>query len=92
MLALVLVIVLGTTVLVGTTVSDRYRIAPPVLLVILGGLLGLVPGIMGTRLDPEWVLLLFLPPILFRESVTTSLREIRANLRVIACPGQCSCS
>lgn len=84
---LVLVIVLGITVLVGTTVSDRYRIAPPVLLVILGGLLGLVPGIVGTQLDPEWVLLLFLPPILFRESLTTSLREIRANLRVIALSG-----
>ena len=87
MLALVLVVVLGSTVLAGTTLGDRYHIAPPILLVVLGCLLGLVPGVSGTRLDPELVLLLFLPPILFRECVTTSLREIRANLRVIVLSG-----
>jgi CPA1 family monovalent cation:H+ antiporter len=35
------------------------------------------------ELDPDVVLLLFLPAILYWESLNTSLREIRANLRVI---------
>jgi len=84
---LVVLVVLGTTVLVGTTIGGRYRVAPPVLLIVLGSLLGLVPGLSGFELNPEWVLLLFLPPILFRETLSVSLREIRANLRVIALSG-----
>jgi monovalent cation/hydrogen antiporter len=82
-LGLVVVVVLGVTVLVGTTLGQRYRVAPPVLLLCLGGLLGLVPGLSGVELDPDVVLLLFLPAILYWESLNTSLREIRANLRVI---------
>jgi Na+/H+ antiporter len=82
-LGLVIVVVLLTTVLVGTTLGGRYRVAPPVLLICLGGLLGLVPGLSAVQLDPDLVLLLFLPAILYWESLNTSFREIRANLRVI---------
>lgn len=77
------VVVLGFAVLVGTTLGGRYRVAPPVLLLCFGGLLGLVPGLSQVGLDPDVVLLLFLPAILYWESLNTSLREIRANLRVI---------
>ncbi len=83
MLGLVVVVVLGLTVLVGTTLGGRYRVAPPVLLLVMGGALGLAPGLSEVQLDPDVVLLLFLPPILYWESLNTSLREIRANLRVI---------
>jgi CPA1 family monovalent cation:H+ antiporter len=82
-LGLVVVVVLGVTVLVGTTLGQRYRVAPPVLLLCSGGLLGLAPGLSGVELAPDVVLLLFLPAILYWESLNTSLREIRANLRVI---------
>ena len=34
--ALVLIVVLGATVLVGTTLGGRYRVAPPVLLIAFG--------------------------------------------------------
>ncbi|GIF73377.1 Na+/H+ antiporter [Asanoa siamensis] len=80
---LLLVVVLGATVLVGTTIGRRYSVAPPVLLITIGGLLGLIPALGDVRLPPDVVLLLFLPPILYWESLNTSLREIRSNLRVI---------
>ena len=83
MLGLVIVVVLGATVMVGTTLGQRYRVAPPVLLLCFGGLLGLVPLLSDVVLDPDVVLLLFLPAILYWESLNTSLREIRANLRAI---------
>jgi monovalent cation/hydrogen antiporter len=82
-LGLVVVVVLGVTVLVGTTLGGRYRVAPPALLLCFGGLLGLVPGLSSIELNPDVVLLLFLPALLYWESLNTSLREIRANLRVI---------
>ena len=81
--ALLLVVVLGATVLVGTTIGGRYSVAPPVLLIVGGALLGLIPLLSHVTLPSQAVLLLFLPPILYYESQNVSLREIRANLRVI---------
>ena len=81
--ALILIVVLGATVLIGTTLGGRYRVAPPVLLIAFGVLLGLTPPLSEVTLEPDLVLLIFLPAILYRESLTISLREIRANLPVI---------
>jgi monovalent cation/hydrogen antiporter len=80
---LVVIVVLFAIVIVGTVLGRRYRVGPPVLLIGLGALLGLVPQFGHVRLDGEIVLLLFLPAILYWESLNTSFREIRANLRVI---------
>ena len=80
---LVVIVALFATVIVGTVIGRRYRVGPPVLLIVLGTLLGLIPQFGGVRLDGEIVLLLFLPAILYWESLNTSFREIRANLRVI---------
>ncbi len=84
MFALIVIVALVTTVLFGTLVGQRYRVGPPVLLILLGALLGLIPRFAGIHIDGELVLLLFLPAILYWESMNTSFREIRANLRVIA--------
>ncbi|MFD2762882.1 Na+/H+ antiporter [Micromonospora eburnea] len=80
---LVLIAVLGATVLIGTTIGGRYRVAPPVLLIVMGAGLGLLSPFSQVTLEPNVVLLLFLPAILYRESLVISLREIRANLLVI---------
>jgi monovalent cation/hydrogen antiporter len=80
---LVVIVALFAIVIVGTVLGRRYRVGPPVLLIGLGALLGLVPRFGHVQLDGEIVLLLFLPAILYWESLNTSFREIRANLRVI---------
>ncbi|GIJ20735.1 Na+/H+ antiporter [Micromonospora lutea] len=80
---LLLVITLGIVVLVGTTLGGRYRVAPPVLLICMGALVALLPPFSHVVLAPELVLVLFLPAILYRESLVISLREIRANIVVI---------
>ena len=83
MRGLELVVVLGVAVLVGSLVARRYRVAPPVLLFGCGVLLGFIPALRRAHLPPEAMLFLFLPALLFWESLTTSLREIRRNLRGI---------
>ena len=75
--------VLGAVVLACAVIARRFRVAPPVLLLACGVLLGFVPVMRQVHLPPEAVLLLFLPALLYWESLTTSLREIRSNLRVI---------
>ncbi len=54
MLGLVIVVVLGTTVLVGTTLGGRYQVAPPVLLLCLGGVIALLPGLTDIELELDW--------------------------------------
>ncbi|WP_046732463.1 cation:proton antiporter [Streptomyces humi] len=79
MLGLELVVLLGVAVLVGNAVGRRLGIAPPVVLLTVGVLLGFIPQVRQAQLPPEVVLLLFLPVLLYWESLTTSLREIRTT-------------
>ncbi|MEY9842324.1 Na+/H+ antiporter [Streptacidiphilus sp. EB103A] len=83
MLGLELVVLLGVAVLLGQVVAQRLRVAAPVVLLAVGVLLGLVPAVRRMELPPEVVLLLFLPVLLYWESLTTSSRDIRTNLRGI---------
>ena len=83
MLGLEMVVVLGVALLLCGLLAQRFPIAPALLLVLVGVLVGFVPVLSGVQLPPEVVLLLFLPALLYWESLTTSLREIRSNLRVV---------
>ena len=83
MLGLEAVVALGIALLAGSVLARRARIAPPIVLLVCGLLLGFVPALREVHLPSEAVLLLFLPALLYWESLTTSLREIRSNLRVI---------
>jgi CPA1 family monovalent cation:H+ antiporter len=82
-LGLELVVVIGVTTLLTKVIARKTGIAQPLLLVGIGVLVGLIPLFRQIELAPEVVLFLFLPAILYWESLTTSLREIRSNLRGI---------
>ena len=56
----------------------------PVTLVLGGLVLGLLPGLPDIQLDPELVLLIFLPPLLYSAAFFADLRTLRADARVIA--------
>src|SRR5947199_4593623 len=63
--------------------ARRLTIPYPILFVIGGLLLGLIPKLPKVRLDPDLVFLFFLPPLLFPAALFTSWRDFRANLRPI---------
>jgi NhaP-type Na+/H+ or K+/H+ antiporter len=46
--------------------AHRLRLPYPIVLVIVGTLLGFVPGIPRIKLDPEVVFFVVLPPCLFQ--------------------------
>src|SRR6266496_2319469 len=64
-------------------VARKLTIPYPILFVIGGLLLGLIPKLPKVRLDPELVFLFFLPPLLFPAALFTSWRDFQANLRPI---------
>src|SRR2546429_3260391 len=79
-----IIILLLTVVLALTAAAQKLVIPYPILLVIGGLTLALVPGLPTIRLDPDLVFLVFLPPILWSAAYFTSLREFRKNLRPIS--------
>ncbi|MEA2479272.1 MAG: monovalent cation/hydrogen antiporter [Thermoleophilaceae bacterium] len=64
--------------------SHVLRIPYPILLVVGGLGIGFVPGVPDLRLNPDLVLLIVLPPLLYAAAFFSSLRDLRANLRPIA--------
>ncbi len=65
------------------TLATRLRIPYAIMLVLGGLLLGFVPGLPRIELNPELILVLFLPPLIYSSAWLTSWREFRANLRPI---------
>jgi Na+/H+ antiporter len=63
--------------------AQRLSVPYPVLLVLGGLALAGVPGLPPVNVDPQMVLLLFLPPLLFSAAYLTSWRGFAANLRSI---------
>lgn len=74
---------LGAAILASELLGRRLRLAPPVLLLASGVALGFIPALRGVSLPPQAVLLLFLPALLYWETLTTSLRDVRRDLRGI---------
>ena len=64
--------------------AGLVRVPYPVTLVIGGAAIGFLPGVPDVELDPDLVLLLFLPPLLYGAAFFTSVRDLRRNARAIA--------
>ncbi len=61
-------------------IARRIGVPYPTLLV-LGGLgLAFIPGLPRIELQPDLVLLVFLPPLLFSAAAESPIRDLRANL------------
>jgi CPA1 family monovalent cation:H+ antiporter len=82
--SLELLVGLLAAVAVVVRLAGRTAIPEPVLLVLAGLAVALIPGLPEIELDPELTLALFLPPLLYWAALHTDPRELRANLRPIA--------
>src|SRR4051794_14320400 len=66
-----------------SALATRIGVPYPILLVIGGLGLGFVPRIPDVRLEPDLVLVVFLPPLLYSAAFFANLRELKADLRTI---------
>src|SRR6266481_7481082 len=79
-------VVLGLLVAVAALalIAKKVPAVPYPILLVIGGLaLALIPGLPRVPLDPELVFLFFLPPLLYPAALFTSWRDFHANLRPI---------
>jgi Na+/H+ antiporter len=65
-------------------VADFGKIPTPIVLVLGGLAIALVPGLPEVELDPDTVFLVFLPPLVFSAGWRTSPLELRALTRPLA--------
>ena len=66
-----------------TMLGSKLKIAYPVLLVLFGLVVGLIPGLPKITLDPELILIIFLPPLLYESAMSVSVKEMRNWWRII---------
>lgn len=77
-----MLLLLGFIVLFAS-VAKRIGTPYPIVLVLAGLLLGFVPGVPEVALNPEFVFLVVLPPLLTAAAWTTSWRDFRYNIASI---------
>ncbi len=64
-------------------VARHFKFPYPIALVAGGALLGLVPKLPQFPFDPQLILVIVLPPILYQAALLTSWSDFKANIRPI---------
>jgi CPA1 family monovalent cation:H+ antiporter len=64
-------------------VAKRFSLPYPIAFVIGGSLLAFVPNLPMVQVDPEWIFLIFLPPLLYAGAWSTDWQAFKDNARPI---------
>jgi monovalent cation/hydrogen antiporter len=78
------IVLLLAVAAVGVRLADRASIPYPIVLVVFGLLVGIVPWLPDLVLAPDVVFLVFLPPLLHAAGWFSSPRELRDDVRPLA--------
>lgn len=78
-----IILLLLAVVTILAEVANRIKIPHPILLVLVGIVIGLIPWLPDFALKPEIVFLIFLPPVLYAAAWYTSWPDFKANRRPI---------
>ncbi|MBD3941323.1 sodium:proton antiporter [Microbacterium sp. NEAU-LLC] len=82
--ALVVVILAVVAIALATAIAPKVRIAGPLILVVVGIVVGLMPFVEVPEIDPEWILVGVLPPLLYSAAVAIPAIEFRRDFGAIA--------
>ncbi|PZQ94381.1 MAG: Na+/H+ antiporter, partial [Flavobacterium psychrophilum] len=63
--------------------ASRIKIAYPIVLVVSGLIISLLPGLPSIRIEPELIFIIFLPPLLFEAATAVSWKELWKWKRII---------
>ena len=83
--SIALLFVIGVLIVIGGSwLAPRIRMAAPVLLVLVGVACSYIPGMEPIEIEPEWILVVVLPPILYAAAVNVPVTDFRRNIRAIS--------
>jgi Na+/H+ antiporter len=78
-----IVLILLASAVVLAIVAQRIQLPYPIILLVGGAVLGFTPGVPRLEIEPEIVLVIFLPPLLFSAAWLTSWQHFREHVRTI---------
>ncbi|MCX7521417.1 sodium:proton antiporter [Microbacterium sp. STN6] len=79
-----IIAVLGLMVIAASSaISERIRVAAPLLLVAVGLIVSLLPFVPAVPVEPEWILAGVLPPLLYSASVSMPSMDFRREFTAI---------
>ncbi|GAA3557809.1 cation:proton antiporter [Amycolatopsis ultiminotia] len=70
-----------------TALARRFNLSAPLVIVVVALGVAVLPGVPRIELEPELILTLVLPPLLYSTSLESSVTHFRANLRSIVSLG-----
>ena len=80
--SVILLLLFGITFL--GILSNKYKFPFPIVLVLSGLVISLIPGLPVIALDPAIVFIIFLPPLLYGAAWNTNWHYFKASLRPIS--------
>jgi len=80
-LEIIYFLLFSAVLLVG--IAQKIHVPYPIILILGGGALGFIPGIDNIFFDPNLILTIFLPPILYYSAFAISFREFQKNWKNI---------
>lgn len=80
--SIILLLLFGITFL--AILSNKYKFPFPIVLVLCGVVISLIPGLPVISLDPAIVFIIFLPPLLYAAAWNTSWHNFKASIRPIS--------
>ncbi|MFI8592957.1 cation:proton antiporter [Microbacterium sp. NPDC078428] len=81
---LLVIVVAVVTIAVVTAVAPRLGVVTPLALVTVGVVVSLLPFVPDLLVDPEWILMGILPPLLYSAAVSLPAMEFRRDFTAIS--------
>ncbi|MDO8189556.1 cation:proton antiporter, partial [Conexibacter sp. CPCC 205706] len=82
--ALTVVVAGLLTIAAAAVLGPRLRVAPPLLLVVAGIVVSVLPFTPDVELEPEWILAGVLPPLLYSAAVSMPAMDFRREFTAIS--------
>ncbi|MCL2785503.1 MAG: sodium:proton antiporter [Propionibacteriaceae bacterium] len=80
---LILAVILAVIVIALSTVSDRLGAAPPLILMLVGVGISFLPFINPIEIEPEWILAVILPPLLYGAAIAIPTVDLRRDFSAV---------
>lgn len=78
------ILLIMALMIVASGIAEKVKLPVPVVLLIVGIAVGFIPSMPAIELDPEIIMLLFLPPLLYDAAFHISFKEFKTNINTIS--------
>jgi Na+/H+ antiporter len=79
-----IILLIMAVMIAASGLAEKIRLPVPVLLLLVGIGIGFVPAMPDVELNPEIIMLLFLPPLLYDAAFNISFKDFKTNINTIS--------